>query len=95
MAMSMLYTLVSTLFPYTEDLVKLFENSQYGLMDVIGELPNVFEGDTSGLMLIINDIRAGQPQDPNSTLTLFGRIIQILKDFFAKVQLFFSVVFNR
>ena len=41
MAMSMLYTLVSTLFPYTEDLVKLFENSQYGLMDVIGELPNV------------------------------------------------------
>lgn len=93
--LSMMYTVIQMIFPYTQDIVEMFENSQYGLMDLISELPNVFEGDTSGLMLIINDIRGNIPSDPDSPLTMFGSIIQLLKDFFAKIKIFFETIFSR
>jgi len=92
--LSMMYTVIQMIFPYTQDIVELFENSQYGLMDIIGELPHVFESDTSGLAMIIADIQQSNP-NPDSPLTMFGSIIQLLKDFFAKIKIFFETIFSR
>lgn len=93
--MSALYSVISLIFPYTQDLANLFENSQYGLIDIIEELPNVFEGDTSGIMLIISDIQENAPGDPDSPLGMFGSIIQLLKEFFAKIKIFFDTLFAK
>lgn len=89
--LSGIHSIISMIYPYTADLAEMFENSEIGLIDLFGELPNVFEGDTSGFMAMIAELQGGVP---NPTISGFQKIIQAIMDFFAKIQLFFANLFS-
>ncbi len=83
--MNILYYLIRFLVPIADELGTRFKRVDFGIVDMFEDTDNIMDY----ISQLLDD---GGP--PNETLSGFARLIQLLKEFFAKIGEFFSRIFG-
>ena len=84
--MNLLYYIIKFLVPLADELGARFKNVDFSVTDMFSG-----EGD---IMDYISQLLGASNGPPNETLTGFKKLIQLIKEFFAKIAAFFNSLFG-